>query len=63
MHLHVNYACTIGTRLNLDLLFVAQNGVVLELRRIAASQNCQVASLQTNGLKGAATTKAISFCA
>ena len=31
--------CTIGTRLNLDLC-VAQNGVVLELRRIAASQNC-----------------------
>ena len=40
MLLHVNYACAIGTRLNLDLLCVAQNGVVLELRRIAASQNC-----------------------
>jgi len=39
MHLHVNYACAIGTRLNLDLLCVAQKGVVLELR-IAASQNC-----------------------
>ena len=40
MRLHVNYTCAIGTRLNLDLLCVAQNGVVLELRRIAASQNC-----------------------
>ena len=29
-----------NTGLNLDLLCVAQNGVVLELRRIAASQNC-----------------------
>ena len=34
MHLHVNCACAIGTRLHLDL------GVVLELRRTAASQNC-----------------------
>ena len=40
MHLHVNCACAIDTSLNLDLLCVAQNGVVLELRRIAASQNC-----------------------
>ena len=40
MRLHVNYACAIGTRLNLELLCVAQNGVVLELRRIAASQSC-----------------------
>ena len=40
MRLHVNCACAIGTRLNLDLLCVAQNGVVLELRRIAANQNC-----------------------
>ena len=40
MYLHVNYACAIGTCLNLDLLCVAQNGIVLELRRIAASQNC-----------------------
>ena len=40
MRLHVNYACAIGTHLNLDLLCVAQNGVVLELRRIAASPNC-----------------------
>ena len=40
MRLHVNYACAIGTRLNLDLLCVAQNGVVLELRRITARQNC-----------------------
>jgi len=34
------FACAIGTRLNLDLLCVAQNGIVLELRRIEASQNC-----------------------
>ena len=40
MRLHVNYARAIGTRLNLDLLCVAQKGVVLELRRIAANQNC-----------------------
>jgi len=40
MRLHVNYACAIGTRLNLDLLCAAQNDVMLELRRIAASQNC-----------------------
>jgi len=39
MHLHVNCECAIGTRLNLDLLFVAQNGIVLELRRATASQN------------------------
>ena len=41
MRLHVNYACAIGARLNLDLLCVAQNGVVLELCRITASQNCR----------------------
>jgi len=35
----VNCACAIGTSLNLDLC-VAENGVVLELRRTAASQNC-----------------------
>jgi len=40
MRLHVNCACTIGTSLNLNLLCVAQNGVVLELRRTAASQKC-----------------------
>jgi len=40
MRLQVHCACAIGTRLNLDLLCVAQNGIVLELRRIAASQNC-----------------------
>jgi len=40
MRLHVNYACAIGTRLNLDLLCVTQDGVVLKLRGIAASQNC-----------------------
>jgi len=40
MRLHVNYECAIGTRLNRDLLCVAQNGDVLELRRIAAIQNC-----------------------
>ena len=40
MRLHVNSACAIDTGLNLDLLCVAENGVVLELRRTAASQNC-----------------------
>ena len=44
MRSHVNYACAIGTRLNLDLLCVAQDGVVLELRRIAASHSCQFAN-------------------
>ena len=39
MRLDVNCACAIRTRLNLDLLCVAQNGVVLELRRTTASQN------------------------
>ena len=39
MRLYVNYACAIGTRLNLDLLCVAQNGIVLELRRTTANQN------------------------
>jgi len=61
MRLHVNYGCVIGTRLNLDLLCVAQNGAVLELRRIAGSRTATLASLQINRLKGA-TTKAISFC-
>ena len=40
MRLHVNCTCAIGTRLNLNLLCVAQNGVMLELCRITASQNC-----------------------
>ena len=49
MRLHVNCTCAIGTRLNLNLLCVAQNGVMLELRRIAASQiwhSCQFANKQ-----------------
>jgi len=62
MCLHVNCACTIGTRLNLDLLCVAKNGIVLELRRTVASQNHHSCQLQTNGLKGATMTKAMSFC-
>jgi len=33
----VKCACAIGTRLNLNLLFVAQNGVVLQLRGTTAS--------------------------
>ena len=40
MRLHVNSACAIDTGLNLDLLCVAENGVVLELCRTAARQNC-----------------------
>ena len=48
--------------LNLDLLCVAQNGIVLELRRTTATQTATHASLQTNGLKGATMTKAMSFC-
>ena len=40
MRLHVNCACAVGTSLNLDLLCVAQNSVMLKLRRTAASQNC-----------------------
>ena len=49
--------------LNLDLLCVAQNGIALELRRTTASQNCHSCQFQTNGLKGATTAKAMSFCA
>jgi len=41
-------------------LFVAQNGIVLEPQ---LTKTAALASLQTNGLKGASTTKAISFCA
>jgi len=37
MHLHVNCACAKSTRLNFDLL---KNGVVLELHKTTASQNC-----------------------
>jgi len=40
MQLHVNCTCAIDTSLNLDLLCVAQNGVVLELCITTASQNC-----------------------
>jgi len=40
MRLHVNCTCPIGTSLNLDLLCVAQNGVMLELHITADSQNC-----------------------
>jgi len=40
MRLHVNCACTIGTCLNLDVLCVAQYGIVLKLHRTTASQNC-----------------------
>jgi len=42
---YVNCVCTIGTHLNLDL-FVAQNGVGLEVCRTAASQNHQFADKQ-----------------
>jgi len=38
LHVHVNCTCAIGTRLN--LLFVAQNGIMLDFCRSAASQNC-----------------------
>ena len=41
MRLYVKYACAIGTRLNLKLLCVAQNGVVSELHRYRSSPNCQ----------------------
>ena len=52
MRLHVNYACAIGTRLNLDLLCVAQDGVVLELHKPQIAKTATLASLQTNGVKG-----------
>jgi len=45
MCLHVNCVCAIGIRLNLDLLRVAQNGIVLELCRTAPSQNCHSCQL------------------
>jgi len=40
MRLYVNCACATGTGLKLDLLCIAQNGVVLELHKTTASQNC-----------------------
>ena len=43
MQLHVNCACAMGTSLNLDLLCVAENGIVLELCRTAASHSCRFA--------------------
>jgi len=46
MHLHLNCACPVGIRLNLNPLFAAQNGIVLELCRTTACQNhhsCQFA--------------------
>jgi len=46
---------------NLDIL-LPQNGIVLELHRIAASQN-QLSCQFANGLKGATTMKVMSFCA
>ena len=46
--------------LNVNVQNVAQNGVVLELRRTAASQNCHSCQF---AVKGATTTKAMSFCA
>ena len=61
MCLHVNCACVIGTRLNLDLLFVAPNGVVLDFRRTTEAITTTLVSLQTNWLKGATTTKMMSF--
>jgi len=41
MCLRVNCACAIGTYLNLNLLCVAQNGVVLELHRTTALASCR----------------------
>jgi len=52
MHFHVNCACAIGTHLNLNLLFVAQNGIMLEFCRTAASQNHHSCQFADNGLKG-----------
>jgi len=60
MRSHVNYACAIGTHLNLDLLCVAQNYVDFAESQLA--KTATLARLQTNGLKGATTRKAISFC-
>ena len=48
MHLHVNCVCTIG--MYEPRPFVAQNGIVIEVCRTAASQNC-------HGLKGATMMK------
>ena len=61
----MNCACAIHIHLNLDLMFVAQNVVVLELHRTTYNypnhHSCQFA----NGLKGATATKVMwmSFCA
>jgi len=61
MRLHVNCACAIGTSLNLDLLCAAQIGVVLNFAEPQLAKTATLASLQTNGVKGATTTKAMSF--
>jgi len=62
MRMHVNCACAIGTRLNLDLLRVAQNDVMLELAELQLAKTATLASLQTSRLKRDTTTKATSFC-
>jgi len=46
-------------QVNLNL---AQNGVVLELRRTAANQNCYSCQFADKQAEGATTTKVMSFC-
>ena len=43
----MNYTCVIGTRLDLDLVLVAQNGDMLELHKTAASHSYQFADKWT----------------
>ena len=57
VHFYVNCTCAIAMS---DLL-LPQNGIMLELRRIAVSQNRCSCQFQTNGLKGVTTTKRCHF--
>jgi len=50
-----------NTGLNLNHLFVAQNGIMLE-PQLAKTATLASFSLQTNGLKGATTMIAMWFC-
>ena len=63
MRSQVNYACAIGTRLNLDLCVLFKMASCENFAELQLAKTATLATLQTNGLKGATTMKAISFCA
>jgi len=59
--LHVDVNAQLA-RMNLDLLFFASNGIMSELCRSAASQNCHSCQFAYKRMKGAVTAK-VMFCA